>query len=73
MNNPFTAYAAKFNVKNGTVTMREFSKYPSVPADWPSRSVRRAVRFRRTPTAPGWQAFMATNPMVRPAVMGFAG
>lgn len=72
MKNPFAAHALTVPRKKGTVTLRDFSEYPEVTATWPSRSVRRAVRFRRVPTAPGWQTFLTLNPQARAAVLNFA-
>lgn len=41
--------------------------YPAVPATWPNRAVRRAVRHnRRLPQV--WAAFFAMNPKLRDLV-----
>ncbi len=44
-------------------------RYPTIPANWPNRLVRRAVRLRQDHRLPGeWRAAFVVQPMLRPAV-----
>lgn len=73
MKNPFAATAWKHPAKNGTVTLRDFSEYPKVPSDWPSRAVRRAVqKGREFRLSAPWRALLTTKPAYRPAIKAMA-
>jgi hypothetical protein len=61
--NQLQALASQVPTKNGCRTDRENSTYPTVPAAWPNRATRRAVKQGRMSrlSAP-LVAFLALNP-----------
>jgi len=62
------AFAFKQDTKNGTRTVRESSTYPPIPAAWPSRAVRRAVKYAEHLVPSAWKQFVLARPMVRQAI-----
>lgn len=56
-----TAYVVP--TKNGSSTVRALSTYPTVPAVWPNRATRRAVKQNREHRLPAaWRGFLAVLP-----------
>lgn len=54
------AEAFKVDCKAGSVTNRQFSMYPTVPAMWPNRATRRAIKHNREDRLSGaWRGFLA--------------
>ncbi|QSI31460.1 hypothetical protein GNX71_18495 [Variovorax sp. RKNM96] len=44
--------------------------FPTVPANWPNRAVRRAIKQGHESRLPGeWRGFLAVNPDWRKAIM----
>lgn len=49
------------------------AEYPEVPAMWPNRAVRRAVKHNRMSSVPGpWLAAMAQRPGLQAAIRALA-
>ena len=69
--NAFEARAMHTLTKSGTRTLRSMSIYPEVPAGWPSRVVRRAVKLGREFRLPKpWVGVLADPTMVPVMVNG---
>lgn len=44
--------------------------YPTVPANWPNRAIRRAVKLRRESRLPGeWGQFLMMDPSMRTSIL----
>jgi hypothetical protein len=55
--------------KGGAITVREFSRYPEIPAGWPNRATRRAVKQGRDSRLSGeWRQVLAQQPALRQAI-----
>lgn len=49
--------------------LRHAGVYPPIPAGWPNRSVRRAIRFARPSRLPAvWASVLASRPELRAAI-----
>lgn len=48
---------------------KDSKEYPEVPAVWPNRAVRRAVKFGKTSRLPAeWREFLTARPEIRKAI-----